>query len=139
MITEPSSGAGPARPGVTMKLTGPDAAATRISITGDIDRCTAYQVQQAVIQALRQQRPTRIEVDLGGVGFLDSAGIRALVLSRADAEQVDCRLTLVNARPLVRQVLAIAGLLDRFGMLPAAGGGAPAVGAHWHRVDLGRC
>ena len=114
---------------------------TRISITGDIDRCTAYQVQQAVIQALRQQRPTTIEVDLDGVGFLDSAGIRALVLSYADAEQVDCRLTLVNACPLVHQVLDIAGLLDRFGMPRTAGGGAPAAagGAHLHRVDPGRC
>ena len=113
----------------------------RISITGDIDRCTAHQVQQAVIQALRQQRPATIVVDLGGVAFLDSAGIRALVLSHADAAQVDCRLRLVNACPLVHQVLDIAGLLGRFGMPPTAGGGAaPAAGgSHLHRVDLGRC
>ncbi len=108
--------------------------ATRISITGDIDRCAAHQLHQAIIQALRQQRPTVIEVDLGGVGFLDSAGIRALVLSYADAEQVDCRLRLVNACPLVRQVLDLAGLLDRFGMPPTAGG-SPAP----RRVYLRRC
>jgi anti-anti-sigma factor len=126
---------------LTDHRSGTELAATRISITGDIDRCTAYQVQQAVIQALRQQRPATIEVDLAGVSFVDSAGIRALVLSYADAHQVDCCLTLVNARPLVHRVLAIAGLCDRFGLPPEcdATGAAAVDGRRSHRVDLGRC
>jgi anti-anti-sigma factor len=149
MIKVRPSGTAVDRSDVTLKFDQHDSVATRISITGEIDQSTACQVQKAVIQALRQQRPASIQVNLEGVSFLDSAGIRALVLSHADAEQVDCRLTVVNARPMVRQVLDIAGLLDHFGIPPADDDSAPAPaeparkrpadGPHAQRVDLGRC
>jgi anti-anti-sigma factor len=130
MIKDHPSGTDLDSSAVALKFDQHDSVATRISITGEIDQATACQVQKAVIQALRQQCPASIELNLEGVSFLDSAGIRALVLCHADAQQVDCRLTVVNARPMIRQVLEIAGLLDHFGIPPTA---------RADRVDLGRC
>jgi anti-anti-sigma regulatory factor len=46
------------------------------------------------------------------VGFLDSAGVSAVLMCRADAAQLDCRLRLRDPQPDVRRVLRILGLLN---------------------------
>jgi anti-sigma B factor antagonist len=88
----------------------------RISVAGEMDAATSPEVQAAIADALRRHRPRRIDLDLTGVTFLDSTGIRALVLGRADAEQVDCQLGLVGVARPVYQVLEIVGLLEVFGV-----------------------
>ena len=55
-------------------------------------------------------------MDLSGVSFLDSSGIRALLLCHADAEQASCRMTITDAHRMVYQVLEITCLLDHFGL-----------------------
>jgi anti-anti-sigma factor len=55
-------------------------------------------------------------MDLHGVSFLDSAGIHALVLCQADAQHVDCQITLTNPQPVVYRVLQVTGLLGHFGL-----------------------
>jgi anti-sigma B factor antagonist len=80
------------------------------------DALTVGRLQKAVVDVLRRQRPSCIEMDLHGVTFLDSVGIRALVHCQSDARQVDCRITLTNPQPVVYRVLQITGLLEHFGL-----------------------
>jgi anti-anti-sigma factor len=69
-----------------------------------------------VIELLRQRRPGHVEIDLRSVYFLDSAGIEALVLCHTDAQQLGCRLTVVDPHPVAYRVLEITALLDHFGV-----------------------
>ena len=68
-----------------------------------------------------KQRPTHLELDLAGVSFLDTGGVRVLLQSPADARQLGCRLTLTNVQPEPYRVLKIVDLLEPFGVAePAA-------------------
>jgi anti-anti-sigma factor len=95
---------------------GTAATGTRIAVFGDLDHASAYPLGRAVIHVLREQRPAHLELDLADVPFLDTGGIKVLLQCRADARQLDCRLTLSNAQPLVYRVLEIVRLLEPFGM-----------------------
>jgi anti-anti-sigma factor len=91
----------------------------RITVAGDVDALNAGDLHRAVIDVLRRQQPEHIEIDLHRVTFLDSAGIRALLLCHRDAQSVECRLTLTDPRPMAYRVLQITGLLDHFGLAEA--------------------
>jgi anti-sigma B factor antagonist len=93
-----------------------DSEPPRMFVFGEVDALTAGQLQKAVVDVLRDQRPGGIEMDLHGVTFLDSVGIRALVLCQSDARQVDCQITLTNPQASVYRVLQITGLLEHFGL-----------------------
>jgi anti-anti-sigma factor len=93
-----------------------DTAPPGMIVSGDLDVVNADLLRTAVADVLRRHRPRRIEVDLHGVAFLDSAGIRALLLCQADAQRADCRIALTRPRPGVYRVLEVTGLLDHFGL-----------------------
>jgi anti-anti-sigma factor len=109
-------------------------------VSGSIDAAGAVRLQKAVVDVLRHHRPRSIEIDLGGVTLLDSAAIRALVLCQADAEQVDSRIRLTHAQPLVYRELQVTGLLEHFGLTrprPSDGPRQGASGAPLGLVGLG--
>jgi anti-anti-sigma factor len=93
-----------------------DSGPPRMFVFGELDAVSAGQLQKAVVDVVRDQRPSCLEMDLHGVSFLDSAGIRALVLCHADAQQMDCRIRLTKPQPAVYRVLQITGLLEHFGL-----------------------
>jgi anti-anti-sigma factor len=91
----------------------------RMTVAGELDDLGAPELRKTFLDAVRRHRPAAVEMNLAGVTFLDSAGIRSLVLCQADARQNDYRLTLVDTTPSIRQVLEICGLLDHFHLEPA--------------------
>jgi anti-anti-sigma factor len=93
-----------------------DAAPVRMIVSGDLDCLSAEQLRAAFLDVLRRHRPMRVEMSMRNVKFLDSAGIRALVLCRDDAELADCQVTLVQTPATVHRVLEITGLLTYFGV-----------------------
>jgi anti-sigma B factor antagonist len=78
----------------------------RVSVSGDVDLVTAPRLQEAVEQHL-PDRP--VLLDLTGVGFLDSSGVR--VLDRLLRLGGDLRIARQLA-PNVEQVLRLTGMLD---------------------------
>jgi anti-anti-sigma factor len=86
----------------------------RITAAGEIDAVSAVKLRQTVVDLLARWRPERIEINLRGVIFLDSAGIRALLGCHRDAQRANCRLTLTDPHPNAYLVLEITGLLDYF-------------------------
>jgi len=97
----------------------PDSATVRIAISGEVDALSAAQLEQTFIGAVRRHRPAVVEMNVRDVTFLDSAGIRTLVVCQADARQVDCRIALLDTPPLFRRVLEICGLLNHFHLEPS--------------------
>jgi len=104
------------RPSLVVRLHRTDAEPPRMFVVGEVDALSALQLQDAVEDVLRDLRPGRIEIDVEGVTFLDSAGISALVQCHAQADQLGCRLRLANPQRSVYRVLQICGLLDHFGL-----------------------
>ena len=97
----------------------PDAATVRLTVSGEVDDLSTTQLERAFIGAVRRHRPAVVEMNVRDVTFLDSAGIRTLVLCQADARKVDCRIILLDTPPFFHRVLEICGLLNHFHLEPS--------------------
>jgi anti-anti-sigma factor len=95
---------------------GTAAGTRRVAVAGDIDLATAPALRSTLMAALDgpPPAPALLQVDLSGVGFLDSTGVGALVGVRNHAAGKDCRVQLTGLQPAVRRILAVTGLLDGF-------------------------
>jgi anti-anti-sigma regulatory factor len=60
---------------------------------------------------LHDYNPDLLDVDLGGVTFLDCAGIGALVGVRNAAVQAGRQIRVTHPQPFVRRILEVTGLL----------------------------
>jgi anti-sigma B factor antagonist len=92
---------------------GSDRAVLRID--GDIDACTAPQLRERV-RDFAGNGTVHIIADLRGVGFLDSAGLGALVGVRKELRGREGSLMLVADTGRIVQVLRITGLSDAFAL-----------------------
>ena len=84
-----------------------------LRIEGDVDAYAAAQLRNQVIDLI-DLGTVHIIADLRGAGFLDSAGLGALVGSRKELRAHGGSLTLVASTDRVLQTLRIAGLSDAF-------------------------
>jgi anti-sigma B factor antagonist len=92
---------------------GDDCAVLRIE--GDIDAYAAPQLRDRVVD-LAGNGTVHIIADLSGAGFLDSAGVGALVGSRKELRAGGGSLTLVASTGRILQTFRIAGLSDAFAL-----------------------
>ena len=84
-----------------------------LRMEGDVDAYAAAQLRNQVIDLI-DNGTVHIIADLRGTGFLDSAGLGALVGSRKELRAHGGSLTLVASTDRVLQTLRIAGLSDAF-------------------------
>jgi anti-anti-sigma factor len=82
---------------------------TQISLNGRLDISGVQAIDQPFSFATTL-RAERIIVDLAGVSFLSSIGIRLLLTSAKAQAQRGGKLVLASPQPLVRQVLEVAGI-----------------------------
>lgn len=90
-------------------------------LTGEID-FTSTGPLQATLNAMILPGGGTVVVDLGGVDFIDSSGLGALVQANRIANERDTRLILVPS-PAVRRLLRVTALdtvLETAADLPAA-------------------
>ena len=92
---------------------GGDCAVLRID--GDIDAYAAPQLRDRVTD-LAGHGTVHIIADLRGAGFLDSAGLGALVGSRTGLRARGGSLALVASAGRIRQTLRITGLSEAFAL-----------------------
>jgi anti-anti-sigma factor len=88
-----------------------DGAGRRVAVAGDLDSVTAAAFRDAVLAALPPAPGRHMCVDLAEVPFIDAAGVRALLQCRRRADHRRIVLVVTGARPLVRRVLEILGVL----------------------------
>lgn len=81
---------------------------TVISIAGSIDALTAAEVTKYFEQELAADR-ARIVIDLSGVDFMSSAGLRALLAAMKQSRQMGGDLCVAAAKPGVERVLKMSG------------------------------
>lgn len=87
-----------------------------LAVTGEVDIATSGELDHALTDLLRRWAPHHLVVDLAGVRFLDSSGVRTLLNGSQRAHLQDCRLVLANVTPPVRRVLEITGVASLFGL-----------------------
>ncbi|MEU4619954.1 STAS domain-containing protein [Actinoplanes sp. NPDC023801] len=102
----------------------PDPATSRLRITvgppglvlaGELDRMEHVRLLDAVTSVARSDPGGEIGIDATEVTFIDSGGIRALLICRDEAVQAGSRLSIVAAGPVVRHVLEVTGLREVLG------------------------
>ncbi|GAB2993907.1 anti-sigma factor antagonist [Amycolatopsis acidiphila] len=79
-----------------------------LAVSGDIDMVTAPEFEKHLLTALRE-RPGILVVDLGGVDFLGSAGLTALVAAHQEAG-THTKLRVVAESSATARPLQLTGL-----------------------------
>src|SRR5215470_13784190 len=93
----------------THKTVREDGQRVRILFSGEIDLSSADLVEAAVADALRSHQPHHLDMDLAGIRFIDSIGIRALLRCHRQASAEGCHLAVTNTPQMIYRVLEITG------------------------------
>ncbi len=90
-----------------------------IALRGEVDIATAGHVEQELLRA-EATDAAAIVLDLGELSFLDSSGIRVLVMAEARSRADSRRLALRRPPETVLRVLHLAGVAERLPFADAA-------------------
>jgi anti-anti-sigma factor len=91
----------------------------RLTAAGELDLTTAPVLEERLFAELRAGQD--VELDLSGVPFVDSSGLRVLVQAVGVGDEHDARFTLIEPLPAqMRRVLEVTGLIERLPIAPAA-------------------
>jgi anti-anti-sigma factor len=83
--------------------------AVELALAGDLDMVATFNLETEVDRLLAERRVRRLILNLADVGFIDSAGVGALVSIRERTGQLGVELILANVPDPVRRVLEITG------------------------------
>ncbi len=90
----------------------PERDAVRVRPNGSLDVATVSVLEQQ-LQELREAGFRRLIVDLGGLSFMDSSGLRLALKWDADARQDGFDIGFIPGRPAVQRVFELTGTVDR--------------------------
>src|SRR2546421_12261412 len=85
---------------------------TVCSLAGSLDSRSAPTVQESILPSLPEDG--RVLLDLSGVTFVSSAGLRTMLLIYRQAQWVDTTVALVGLSDQLREVVAATGVLGFF-------------------------
>ena len=75
--------------------------------SGRIDNDTSASFQTRLLAAIGAA-PVTVVVDLGGVDYISSAGLRALMMGAKQSKGANGRLAVAGLQPLVKEIFAIS-------------------------------
>lgn len=88
-----------------------------LSLEGELDLATASALEERLGE-LEEHGSTHLMVDLGGLAFIDSTGLRVLLQANARAHERGHQLTLRPARETVQRVFEITGAQQALRFVP---------------------
>jgi anti-sigma B factor antagonist len=97
--------------GLRLRATADNGTAS-LALDGELDMASAPTFEGALADALA--RADTVELNLGGVKFMDSSGLRALLCARRDADAAGRRLRLVDVSPAVSRILEVTRTASLF-------------------------
>ena len=86
----------------------------RGTVVGELDLLTERELVTAFSAAVRRVAARDAVLDLRQVGFIDSSGLRALLLCRDSAQERGLAFSLAVAEGPVSRLLEVAGVKDWF-------------------------
>ncbi len=87
-----------------------------VVLTGELDIST-YEDARQLLEDAERAEPELLVVDLAGLRFVDSTGVRLILAADERARQAGRRVALRLGHGLARRVFSALGLLDRFDVL----------------------
>jgi anti-sigma B factor antagonist len=90
-----------------------DGDAVILALRGELDLTSAPLFEQALMEA-ESSKPRRVIIDLSGLEFMDSTGLRALLIARERAQENGHELALRRGPRQVQRVLELTKTLDAF-------------------------
>ncbi len=75
---------------------------------GRIDQNSAMQFQETLLDAISSQKSGGVAIDMSGVEFLSSIGLRALMIGFKHSKSLGGKLALYDFTSIVREVFAIS-------------------------------
>lgn len=85
-----------------------------ITLAGELDLATAPELETALAEALDGgDRPAQLVVDLRALGFMDSTGLRVLLVTHARAAEEGWDFALVRGSEAVQRVFEITRMSER--------------------------
>lgn len=90
--------------------------AVEIVVTGEVDSSNCAALQDELLRLAAADGDTLCTVDLVGVGFMDSSGLRALLLGQRAMTEAGKTMAIIAVSDSVRRLFEITGLLERFGL-----------------------
>jgi len=110
-------------------------AGVTIKLAGELDSATCTQLLERFEHALPALDGRELVIDLDQVSFLDSSGMRALILIERRAEQERIALAIAPAPVAVTELLQVTGLGDRLALTPRTDDSTPP-GPFLDRIEL---
>lgn len=86
--------------------------AHHVRFSGEIDMRVAGEAVDVIAETVLDGSPKQMVIDLRQVSLLDSTGVAALVTAHKIAAHRGCQLVVTNPRAMVREALAVTGVLD---------------------------
>ena len=84
--------------------------ANYVTVQGELDMATAPQLKAALVE--ESAKGGTLVLDMGGLDFIDSSGIRVLVVAWQESSRDGFNLRLTRGNDTVMRALALCGLLD---------------------------
>ncbi|MFN8051013.1 MAG: STAS domain-containing protein [Acidimicrobiales bacterium] len=91
-----------------------DRSSWRVTVAGELDVRTAGELAE-VLEPLVTKERCSVVVNLSGVDFMDSSGLRALVRAANEASSAGGSLVLARVSDSVKRLLEVTGLVDHLG------------------------
>ena len=95
-----------------------------VVLTGELD-ITTYADAEKQVTAAEQTTPALLIIDLAGLQFVDSTGVRLILAADQRAREQSRRLAIRLGDGLARRVFAALGMLDKFDVLDTQPSGPP--------------
>ena len=80
---------------------------------GELDMATIPQVEAKLVEARAEGHKTLV-LDLRNVTFMDSSGLRLMLVANAEARDDGYSFAIIDGPEVVRQVLDVTGTSERF-------------------------
>ena len=80
-----------------------------LAITGELDMATTFKLEPELDRLLEAPDLRRLECDLAGVSFVDSAGVGLLLALRDRANNRGIAMSIVRVSAPVRRILEVSG------------------------------
>ena len=101
-----------------------DDGTAEVVLTGELD-ITTYEDAEKQVTDAEQAAPALLIIDLAGLQFVDSTGVRLILSADQRAREQGRRLAIRLGDGLARRVFAALGLLDKFDVLDTQPSGPP--------------
>lgn len=86
---------------------------TVAALQGRVDSTSSEEVEKRIV-ALLQRGEKRLVLDLSGVDYMASVGLRVLLTAAKKSARVEARLALAAPTDFVREILRMTGFLNFF-------------------------